>query len=156
MGDLKRPERRRWEESTRLLALQIAAAVDQNAAEVRRRLSSEHGLDVPTSTIHNWMKAPGGSEIPSITELSERVRRLLLQEIRRLEMTSAARRDLDRLSKTAQILKALDALKTTSPKTTKRRTLADLNGSEPTNAEPVANAGFGSTASIPGSDQGEI
>jgi hypothetical protein len=124
MGGDRTVPRPGWNQTIRQRAVDLSDAERLTGQEIRQRLKSELGADVPLPTVRRWVRE--GVEpmrAPTAEELAERVQILVSSELRRLERQS--RPDLERLSKCAQILKTVNGVKQ-APKQ-KARTLADLS-----------------------------
>lgn len=130
----ERRHRDRWEASTRRLAERLADELGGNAAEVRRRLQTEHGVTVPPSTVAGWVSRRPVRSAPTAGSIADRAHRLLSLEMDRLERSSV-KLDLDRLQKVATTLKALNGL-SRGQAAPKVRTLQDLSRSEPETEGP--------------------
>lgn len=130
--------RHRWPASVRLLALRIAVDRSAGVAEVRDILRSEHGKDVPRTTVRAWLTTTEDpSEVPTIGSTSDRVLRLISSELKRIERQPPLKRDLERLKQCAQILRTIEALKQPSSEGKQRRTLQDLSADETATEEAV-------------------
>lgn len=121
---------RRWSETVRRRAEEIALETDLSAAAVRAQLGRELGADVPLKTVGRWVLNARPSEAIDrravIGETADRAALLLRAEVVRLEQASARTRDLTRLEQVVKALKGLESL-STSKSANGPRTLNDLS-----------------------------
>jgi len=124
----------RWSQAVKRAARRLAADDDLTVAEIGERLKSDHGANVPRSTLAAWLARPDAETITSdpsveIRRQASRVLAITSAEIRRLERGNG-RPDLTRLERLARILRSLEVgqgsrRKPDEPR--RARTLLDLS-----------------------------
>jgi transposase-like protein len=126
------PERQRWPKTVKEAAARLAQDDGLALSDVAERLRSDHGVDVPISTLSGWLarahRTSIRSDIPrSMEGLAGRAVRLADEEMTALERHGRRPVDLERLGKLIALLRSIEALKAAAPKVKGRaRQLAEL------------------------------
>jgi hypothetical protein len=125
----ERASRHAWPLAVREAAEELARDRDRSAADVRRALSEDQGVDVPTDTVARWVKELRRREpidrASVLRDIADRASLLLSAELDRLERQTAKTRDLGRIDAVAKTLKTLSSIEP-SKASNGRQTLADV------------------------------
>jgi hypothetical protein len=125
-------ERTTWPRPIREAAARLAQEDGLALSDVAERLRSDHGANVPISTLSGWLarahRTSIRSDIPrSMEGLAGRAVRLADDEMTALERHGRRPVDLERLGKLVALLRSIEALKAAAPKVRRKANeLAEL------------------------------
>ena len=124
--------RKTWPRTLREAAQRLAADDGLALSDVVERLRTDHGAEVPPSTVSRWVgeahRTSVRSDVPTALQgLAGRAVRLADEEMLALERHGRRPVDLERLSKLVALLRSIEGMKAAAPKVkTRANRLAEL------------------------------